>query len=199
MYGWVLNTDLWLWQAIEWVQFRIPIVAQARRWQRPPLTARPPLQPPPGFVVAVEARPAPPAAALAGTVHSGCAALPGSCPEACPPAGQRSRRCHHRRHPRRPRTAPAQGYEFYLQMLYLFMTALILLLAGTAWAVRASRDPRAWQWPISLLRFCVFVYFEVCYVGVINVFFVAMDCQWLNGSPAMAEHMREYPDVGARP
>jgi len=37
MYGWVLNTDLWLWQAIEWVQFRIPIVAQARRWQRPPL------------------------------------------------------------------------------------------------------------------------------------------------------------------
>ena len=30
MYGWVLNTDLWLWQAIEWVQFRIPIVAQAR-------------------------------------------------------------------------------------------------------------------------------------------------------------------------
>ena len=109
MYGWVLNTDLWLWQAIEWVQFRIPIVAQARRWQRPPLTARPPLQPPPGFVVAVEARPAPPAAALAGTVHGGCAALPGSCPEACPPAGQRSRHRRRRRHPRRPRIAPSAG------------------------------------------------------------------------------------------
>ena len=107
---------------------------------------------------------------------------------------QRRRCCHDARG-----SLESQGYDFYLQMLYLFMTALILLLAGTAWAVRASRDPRAWQWPISLLRFCVFVYFEVCYVGVINVFFVAMDCQWLNGSPAMAEHMREYPDVGAQP
>jgi hypothetical protein len=112
------------------------------------------------------------------------------------PSSQRRRRrrcqCHDARE-----SLESQGYDFYLQMLYLFMTALILLLAGTAWSVHASRNPRAWQWPISLLRFCVFIFFEVCYVGVINVFFVAMDCQWLSGSPAMAEHVREYPDVGA--
>ena len=111
-----------------------------------------------------------------------------------PPASSSQRRCRCRD---ARGSLESQGYDFYLQMLYLFMTALILLLAGTAWSVHASRNPRAWLWPISLLRFCVFIYFEVCYVGVINVFFVAMDCQWLNGSPAMAEHVREYPDVSA--
>lgn len=30
-YGWDINTGLWLWEAIEWLQFRIPIAKMVRQ------------------------------------------------------------------------------------------------------------------------------------------------------------------------
>lgn len=30
-HGWALDTDLWLWQAIEWVQFRTPVANAVRQ------------------------------------------------------------------------------------------------------------------------------------------------------------------------
>lgn len=30
VYGWTLNTNLWLWDAVYWLQFRIPIIQQVR-------------------------------------------------------------------------------------------------------------------------------------------------------------------------
>lgn len=29
-HGWIINEDLWLWEAIEWAQFRIPIAGMVR-------------------------------------------------------------------------------------------------------------------------------------------------------------------------
>lgn len=38
---------------------------------------------------------------------------------------------------------------------------------------------------------------EVCYIGVLNIFFVALDCQWVSEDTKKINMNRDFPDQGA--
>lgn len=45
-----------------------------------------------------------------------------------------------------------QGYDFYLQFLYLSMTILLFILALCGYASYTLTNPRAYIWPLWVLR-----------------------------------------------
>lgn len=89
-----------------------------------------------------------------------------------------------------------QGYDFFVKMQYLSMSVLFAIGGATGWAVYQEHNVRAWQWPTNLLRLCVFLYLEVCYVGVLNVFLLPLDCQWFSNSEVLKNTVRDFAGVG---
>jgi hypothetical protein len=82
--------------------------------------------------------------------------------------------------------------------MYLAVAVLLLLLLLVGYTLHTVRSSRAYIWPVAVLRLGLFACVEVCYVGVLDIFFVAIDCQWTSGSKHDVNHNREYPDKGAR-
>jgi len=93
-----------------------------------------------------------------------------------------------------PAPIVAGGYDFYVQMLYLCVALLALQALLCGYTLYSVRNARAYVWPVAVLRLLLFVCAEVSYVGVMGIFFVAMDCQWASGSATLVNHNRSFPE-----
>lgn len=76
----------------------------------------------------------------------------------------------------------------------LGVTVTMLALCGYAW--HTVQHPHAYIWPLWILRLVMFACLEVTYVGVLNVFFPALDCQWVSEDTQRQYYNRDFPFVG---
>lgn len=92
-----------------------------------------------------------------------------------------------------------QGYWLWQRLLYIIIGIMLLSAGAAAYAVRSSGRQGTWAWPQRVLRAVCFLFFDVCYVGVLSIIFMGIDCQLVNIPNTSALRMRDAKYVGKWP
>lgn len=84
----------------------------------------------------------------------------------------------------RPPLAPhpmPQGYKFYLGVFYVLATTLFLSVAICVWVGWCfMNDNFPTLWPIKVARVVVSVFVSMFYIAALNIFLIALQCDFLH-------------------
>lgn len=83
-----------------------------------------------------------------------------------------------------------------LYFLVALLASCVAMCIWVGWCFNQDRFP--YVWPIQLLRYVLAVFIVIPYIWVLDVFLVALDCNYF--SPGAAQlHMTAFPGNGELP